>query len=400
MRVTLAGVLLFAAAAATDTITVDGKVYEDVYVRESSSRYYIQFPDTGEVISANKDDVGQGDVQLSEKSERAELLKRWQALQGNGSTKARARAAAEARIDEILHPERRGGRSSSGGSRDGREEPEARLLTNRPNKKRANRPVFISRTGTLVFTNKPERYRENPKYVEAVLNLEPIVVPARYRPKPGRSPGGAGQRIVPAPADMADTLEIVRHYAGQYGVDPNLAFAVIRQESNFDPGAQSSAGACGLMQLMPGTAAEMGVQDIFDPAENIAGGVQYLAKMLDLFDGDTDLALAGYNAGPGNVKKYGGIPPFRETRDYVRRVGRFRREYAGGKPPKPYVPRGGKAFCGCRAGTGGSPRDSFQEWLDATGGRDRGVGRLLLRDGYGPVDAGQEGPRGVYREPC
>jgi hypothetical protein len=108
--------------------------------------------------------------------------------------------------------------------------------------------------------------------------------------------------------------------AERHNLDPELIRALIRVESNFRPDAVSSAGAMGLMQLMPGTAASLGVTDPFDIAQNINGGSQYLRRMLDLFDGDTSLALAAYNAGAGAVRRHGGIPPFQETQNFVPRV--------------------------------------------------------------------------------
>ena len=109
--------------------------------------------------------------------------------------------------------------------------------------------------------------------------------------------------------------------ARRHGVDPDLVHAVIRAESAYNPKARSHAGACGLMQLMPATARRFGVRDIWEPAQNIRGGVTYLRFLLDRFGGDIRLVLAAYNAGEGAVAKYGNrIPPYRETRTYVRRV--------------------------------------------------------------------------------
>lgn len=113
---------------------------------------------------------------------------------------------------------------------------------------------------------------------------------------------------------------IFQKAADTYGVDVNLLKAIAKTESNFTADATSSAGAMGIMQLMPNTAKALGVSNPYDAEESIMGGAKYISQMLKKYDGDVKLALASYNAGPGNVAKYGGIPPFKETQNYVTKV--------------------------------------------------------------------------------
>ncbi len=162
-----------------------------------------------------------------------------------------------------------------------------------------------SRDGALVLTNVP---------------------PAGGRGRALHSTGAERERVPatarrPAPAPRVRPYdEVVRRVAGRFGVDHDLVHAVISVESAYDPRAVSPKGAVGLMQLMPATAAELGVHDLTDPHDNIVGGVRHLRRLLAYYKGDLTRALAAYNAGVGAVDRHGGVPPYRETRDYVRRV--------------------------------------------------------------------------------
>lgn len=152
---------------------------------------------------------------------------------------------------------------------------------------------------------------------------QPVITKAEIKPTTPAAPRGNFYERVQQ--RLAPYIEDISSAAQKYQLPATLIQGVITAESAGRSDAQSPAGAKGLMQLMDGTAADLGVTDAFDPQQNIHGGARYLRQMLDRFDGDRELALAAYNAGPGAVQKYGDIPPYRETQAYVHNVLRYAR---------------------------------------------------------------------------
>jgi soluble lytic murein transglycosylase len=164
---------------------------------------------------------------------------------------------------------------------------------------------------------------------DGVIHFTDTPRDARYRKLPEPKRGGAPKLRVPRRGEYDGLIGLT---ARENEVEPALVKAVIAAESNFDPEAVSRKGAQGLMQLMPVTATDLGVDDPLRPTENVRGGTRYLRLMLDRY-GDLERALAAYNAGPAAVDRYGGIPPYRETQDYVRRVLTYYRHYHGDFAP-------------------------------------------------------------------
>jgi len=172
---------------------------------------------------------------------------------------------------------------------------------------------FVDDSGVVHFTNVPSGQVKKTTKVHAESR--------------GHASSSAAVRSAPASAGSRRTEDIPVSYVNiinsaceRYGVDPSLVHAIVKVESDFNPFAISRKGAMGLMQLMPQTASTMNVRNTFSPDENIEGGVKYLRYLLDRYEGNLSLSLAAYNSGETSVKKWGTIPPFKETQDYVKKI--------------------------------------------------------------------------------
>lgn len=177
------------------------------------------------------------------------------------------------------------------------------------------RGAAIAKPGKIVISNDKKAItvvQHDGDLKKTLLRLKSVQ--RRYNASAFNSNVSVGVEV---PRELALVIE---EASRAHGIDPRLVTAVARRESHFKPAAVSRVGASGVMQLMPATARYLGVTDIFDVRQNVYGGTKYLRMLLDTFSGDIDLTLAAYNAGPGAVEKYRGIPPYRETQAYVRAI--------------------------------------------------------------------------------
>jgi hypothetical protein len=219
---------------------------------------------------------------------------------------------------------------------------------------------FRDRAGVIHFTNVPTDRRFSEMHIDQ-SHFSRLLFS-------GSSRNDASVVPLEAPADLA---EMITETARRYDVEPALVHAVVRAESAFDHRAVSSAGAMGLMQLMPDTATLVGVRNAFHPQQNVEGGVSYLRMMLDRFSNNVALALAAYNAGPGAVESYGGVPPYPETQEYIERVLRFRQEYLR------RVLEHGRAALGARSASA-SPAEHADAVVDRAKGATTAPSKFVL----------------------
>jgi len=181
---------------------------------------------------------------------------------------------------------------------------------------RHERREVIDQMARLYLSDAPDNYVDIPR--DQIVRFEPAEEP--LAPPPQARPETQTQGQISAPIRPANIGDMVSAASSRNRVDPDLVISVIHAESNFDPRAISPKGAQGLMQLMPKTAASLGVANPMDPAANVEGGTRYLSELLALYNNDIIKALAAYNAGPERVDQYHGLPPYRETINYVSRI--------------------------------------------------------------------------------
>ncbi len=174
---------------------------------------------------------------------------------------------------------------------------------------------YTDEQGVVHYTNVPGSNVKKPTRVRTEPRTAPpgTLASAAQASEPKRRTNGSG--MVPA-----SYHEYINTACEKYGVDPSLVHALVKVESDFNPFALSTKGAMGLMQLMPQTATDMNVKDSFSPQDNVEGGVRYLRYLLDRYEGNISLALAAYNSGETSVKRWGTVPPFKETKDYVKKI--------------------------------------------------------------------------------
>jgi len=198
--------------------------------------------------------------------------------------------------------------------------------------------TYVDEKGVRTFTNIPPKGAIKDLKVSGAPPAAPVADAATPKSSPVAPVANAA---TPKASRQPDYMRIVEKYAPQFRLDPALVQSMITQESGFKARAVSSKGARGLMQLMPATAARLGVRNSFDPEENIRGGMKHMRNLLNMFDNDLVLSLAAYNAGENLVQRTGRVPGFRETHDYVRsitrRYGRTHLVPANETPPAPLL---------------------------------------------------------------